>query len=99
VDLQPKQKALVFRSHVKNNGCNIEDDKEADAVRQNIGLGNSLARITWDHSAVGRELLFPVFRSRRLSLPIGLCGVYEFKTLPVLCARYPKETLRALFQA
>ena len=71
---------------------------KADGLKRSIGLAHSFKTIIWDHSAVGRELLFPVFRSKRVSLPIGFRGVYEFKTLPVLCERYPDETRRALFQ-
>lgn len=96
LDLHSVRNALILRSDsgvpMRDAGQSVED------LRASMAQMSPLMMIVWDHSAVGREILFPIFRSKRISLSLGPRGVYEFKTLPFLYERSPNETLRALFQ-
>jgi hypothetical protein len=76
-----------------------------DAVRANQTALNprdteaaALRRITWDHSAIGSDIYWPLPIGRNIRVSVGEPGrhVHEFRSLPTLAARFPKQFARAL---
>jgi hypothetical protein len=96
VDWQGARGAVIFKSRSMDNATQEDRavlrcplDTWAEQIR-------SPDRIVWDHSAIGREVLYPVFRSKRVTLPIGENGIYRFRTLPLLARQYRGELVGAL---
>jgi hypothetical protein len=58
----------------------------------------ALRRVTWDHSAVGSDIRWPLPIGRDIRVSIGEPGrhVHEFRSLPGLAARFPAQIARAL---
>ena len=55
-----------------------------------------LKKVVWDHSAIGSSIIYPLSKTRRLTIALEPDGVYEFKTLPVLAKQFPMEMWQAL---
>ncbi|HEU4683065.1 MAG TPA: hypothetical protein VFS39_01005 [Nitrospira sp.] len=58
--------------------------------------------VVWDHSAVGRQVLYPFVASKRLAFQIGSYGTYTFETMSSLMRSLPDdvwERLSETFQA
>ena len=57
-----------------------------------------IRRVTWDHSAIGSDIHWPLPMGRDLRVSIGQPGrhVHEFRSLPGLAARFPAQIARAL---
>ncbi|MEX5219329.1 MAG: hypothetical protein NW701_15990 [Nitrospira sp.] len=96
VDWQEAKGEVIFKSQ------SIDKLTEQDRAILRCPLGTWAEqigppdRIVWDHSAIGREVLYPVFRSKRITLPIGDNGIYRFRTLPLLARQYRGELVGAL---
>ena len=58
----------------------------------------ALRRVTWDHSAIGSDIYWPLPIGRNIRVSIGEPGrhVHEFRSLPTLAARFPVQFARAL---
>jgi hypothetical protein len=58
----------------------------------------ALRRVTWDHSAIGSDICWPLPTGRDMRVSIGEPGrhVHEFRSLPRLAARFPAQIARAL---
>jgi hypothetical protein len=59
---------------------------------------NALRRVTWDRSAAGGDIRWPLPIGRSIRVSVGEPGrhVHEFRSLPTLAARFPAEIARAL---
>jgi Glycosyl transferase family 2 len=59
---------------------------------------SALRRVTWDHSAIGSDISWPLPVGGDVRIVIGEPGrhVHEFRSLPTLAARFPAQTARAL---
>ena len=58
----------------------------------------ALRRVTWDHSAIGSDIYWPLPIGRNIRVSVGEPGrhVHEFRSLPTLAARFPVQFARAL---
>ena len=72
--------------------------RAAVPVSETNGDVASLRRVTWDHSAIGDDIRWPLPIGRSTRVTIGEPGrhVHEFRSLPGLAARFPAQVARAL---
>lgn len=58
----------------------------------------ALRRVTWDHSAIGDDIRWPLPIGRDIRVSVGEpgVGVHEFRSLPTLATRFPAQIARAL---
>jgi hypothetical protein len=96
VDWQGSRGAVIFKSHPSDKRV----FGEHISIRSHLGDWTdhmaSPDQIVWDHSAIGGEVLYPVFRSKRVTLPIGENGIYRFRALPLLARQYRGDLVVAL---
>jgi glycosyltransferase involved in cell wall biosynthesis len=68
------------------------------AAESRNGDVSALRRVTWDHSAIGGDIRWPLPIGGDVRIVIGEPDrhVHEFRSLPALAARFPAQTARAL---
>lgn len=90
--------ALVFRSTpVSKAGDDGRDGMGLNGVGNAIEKGNVVLRkIVWDHSAIGNSIIYPLSRTRRLTISLEPDGVYEFTALSAFARQFPKQAWQAL---
>lgn len=54
-----------------------------------LGVTNRPRSVVWDHSAMGRQVLYPFVASKRLTFQIGSYGTHTFETLGALIRSLP----------
>ena len=78
----------------------IQDAVRPDETSPNPRNGEvaALRRVTWDHSAIGSDIRWPLPIGRNIRVSVGDPGgyVHEFRSLPTLAARFPAQFARAL---
>ena len=78
----------------------IQDAVRPDETSPNPRNGEvaALRRVTWDHSAIGSDIRWPLPIGRDIRVSVGDPGgyVHEFRSLPTLAARFPAQFARAL---
>jgi hypothetical protein len=81
------------------------DHTPVDLTSEASGISGSpngevaaLRRVTWDHSAIGTDIRWPLPIGRDVRVTIGEPGrhVHEFRSLPELAARFPAQVARVL---
>jgi glycosyltransferase involved in cell wall biosynthesis len=88
---------VVMRSLPAENPPNISSKISGVSESRNGDVA-ALRRVTWDHSAIGSDIYWPLPKGRSIRVSIGEPGrhVHEFRSLPRLAARFPVQTARAL---
>lgn len=85
---------VVLRSLRTENGLRPD---QTPSTPRNAEVA-ALRRITWDHSAIGSDIFWPLPIGRNIRVSVGEPGrhVHEFRSLPMLAARFPAQFARAL---
>lgn len=92
VQYEPVERRLLFVS-VRRRQTAPESRTGGGAVLDDAG---KLEQIVWDHSAVGRTVLWAPPSGQRLHVGVGADGIYEFAAIGALARRDPKGRWRAL---
>jgi Glycosyl transferases group 1 len=80
VQYEPMGRRLLFVS-VGRRQCAPESPTRSGAVLHDTG---KLEHIVWDHSAVGRTMVWVPSRGQRLHVGMGANGIYEFAAIGTL---------------
>jgi hypothetical protein len=89
----PTQNAV--RANQTPTNSTVKESGVPDSRNGDVG---ALRRVTWDHSAIGTDICWPLPIGRDIRVSIGEPGrhVHEFRSLPGLAARFPAQIARAL---
>ena len=84
---------LLLRSQPTRDAARAATPHERDN-----GDVSSLRRVTWDHSAIGSDIRWPLPIGRDIRVSVGESGrhVHEFRSFPTLAATFPAQFARAL---
>jgi hypothetical protein len=83
---------LVLRTNPLPQGA-----RTVDVTDRNPAISeSSLARIVWDHSAVGDRVICRSRLGHHVTFALEPRGVYEFRGLVQVACRYPSDVQRAL---
>ncbi|MGQ0812305.1 MAG: hypothetical protein ACT4OO_13930 [Nitrospiraceae bacterium] len=55
--------------------------------------------VVWDHSAIGRQVLYPFIASKRLAFQIGPYGTHTFETLSTLVRSLPESLWERFYRS
>jgi hypothetical protein len=92
VRFEPAESRLSFVS-VRREGGGPESPVRNESALPEAGR---LERILWDHSAVGRTVVWVRPGGERLHVGLGADGVYEFAALAALARRHHQTVWRAV---